>query len=228
MLKIELIQQIPFFAGLPEASPALEKLAQSAFEEKYEAGQLLFMEGEPCRGIYHLSQGLVRIYKSEPGGKEQILRMVKPGTTFNEVPVFDQGPVAASVEAVELSVVWIIPTGAIEQVLDSEPQVARAVIKALSEKLRHLTTLVGEISLKQVAARVARVLLDELEEENVSGAGLSDRVISQMTQQQMAALTGTVRDMVGRALRSMKQMGAIEVRRGAIIIKDPAKLQDFL
>ncbi|NWJ44436.1 MAG: Crp/Fnr family transcriptional regulator [Chloroflexi bacterium] len=224
----ELLRGIPFFAGLETDSLTLERLAATTYEEKYEAGQILFLEGEPCRGLYYVVKGRVRIFKAEPGGREQVLRLAGAGTSFNEVPVFDGGQNPASVDAVDDCTIWIVPAETVRTLLETEPAVARAVAKVFSARLRHLTTLIAEVSLKQVSARVAKLLLNRLGEEPILGVGISEQVTSQFTQQQMAAMAGTVREMVGRALRTMQKAGAIEAKRGYILIKDQEKLQTFL
>lgn len=228
MLKTEALIQIPYLAPLRQNQQILTKIAKTLIEESYDAGQILFLEGEPCKGAYFLVQGRIRIFKSEPGGKEQVLRIIPPKATFNEVPVFDGGTTPASAEALEPSTVWILPCEVVVELMEQEPLVSRTIIKILATRLRQLTALVAEISLKQVTARVARLLLDYAEEEAVLGAGVSNQIVGQLTQQQMAAMAGTVRDMVGRSLRTIQKAGAIEAKRGYIIIKDSNKLRTFI
>jgi CRP/FNR family transcriptional regulator len=67
------------------------------------AGELLFSEGDPCAGLYIVVRGRVRIFKSSPGGREQVLSIEGPGGSIAELPVFDGGPYPASVSALEPS-----------------------------------------------------------------------------------------------------------------------------
>jgi CRP/FNR family transcriptional regulator len=225
--KLQLIQRIPYFAELDQHNRALIELASASREERYEKEQILFLEGEVCRGMYYLVSGQARIFKSGTGGREQILRIAGPGSVFNDVPVLDGGPNPASVDALEACAVLILPTAAVQRLLDHEPAVVRAIMMNLASKLRQLTTLVGDISLKQVTSRVAKILLNQVEEGNHLESGLTNQVTTQMTQQQMAAMAGTVREMVGRALKTLESSGAIETRRSQVIIKDANKLEDF-
>lgn len=222
------LQTIPYFAELAADNPVLTVVARDMVEERYEANQVIFLESEPFRGLFYVVEGRVRIYKSEPSGREQVLNIVMPGATFNDVPLFDGKSVPANAAALEPSLVWIIPTATMRFVLDSEPQVAQAANRILAARLRQLTTLIGEISLKQVTARVAKILVSQVEQEAILGTGISTAITNQLTQQQMAAMAGTVREMVGRALRTLQKQGAIEARRGHIIITDMEKLRTFL
>jgi CRP/FNR family transcriptional regulator len=87
-----------------------------------------------------------------------------------------------------------------------------------------MTTLAADISLKHVTARIAKILLNQGIADEYSGEVLHDEVKTELTQQQMAAMAGTVREMVGRSLRAMEASGAIESRRGYILIKDKSIL----
>ncbi len=228
MVKTEFLRRISYFAGLERAGDVLASLAKATLEERYERGKLLYLEGDAGRGLYYLVEGQVRMFKSSPDGRELTLELIGPGQTFNEVAVLDGAPTPTSAEALEASLVWLIPTEIVLHLLETEPTVARAVVNDLASRMRHLTMLVGELSLKQVTARVAKILLSQVEQGAILGVGISNQLTTQMTQQQMASMAGTVREMVGRALRTLQKSGAIEPRRGYIIIKDAAKLQTFL
>lgn len=227
MVDVETLRNVPYFKNLATDNSALINLTQQVIEGRYEAGQIIFLEGEVCRGIIYVVKGRVRVFKAEEGGREQVLLMVGPGETFNEVPVFDGGANPASADALESSVVWLIPTQAMQKLTQTEPPVTYAVIATLAARLRHLTVLVEDLSLKQVTSRVAKILLSQTEPVSANSLASSD-IGPQLTQQQMAAMAGTVRDVVGRALRTMQSAGAIELNRGQISILDRSKLERFL
>jgi CRP/FNR family transcriptional regulator len=90
-----------------------------------------------------------------------------------------------------------------------------------------MTTLAADISLKHVTARIAKILLYQTDQDTIQGERITNEATTQLTQQQMAAMAGTVREMVGRSLRSMQTSGAIEARRGRILIKDVTKLESL-
>ena len=221
------VRLMPYFKDLTDLS-LLKEVAQAVKVESYERGQILFLEGDICRGLYYLASGQIRIFKSGAGGREQVLQLVNAGQTFNEVPVLDGESVPTSADALEPSLIWIVPTTLMLELIQREPLVARAILGDLASRLRYMTHLAGELSLKQVTARVAGILISQVEQEAILGIRISNKLTAQLTQQQMAAMAGTVREMVGRALRTLQKAGAIEPRRGHIIIKDVAKLQTFL
>ena len=220
MQNLNLLQKIPYFAGLDPKGTALHKLQAGTTEAEFEEKQLLFLEGEPSQGLYFLAEGQIRVFKSGSRGKEQNLHLVGSGTTFNDVPALDGGVNPASAQALEPSLVLIIPTSLFQELFETEPAVSRYLARNYAARLRQMTTLAADISLKHVTARNRQNLINQTRQETCEGEDLNNEVNAQLTQQQMAAMAGTVREMVGRSLRSMESSGAIEARRGYILIKD--------
>jgi CRP/FNR family transcriptional regulator len=224
MLNLEIIQKIPYFSELPAESPVFTKLMAGTIEATFEEKQLLYLEGEPSQGLYFVVKGQVRVFKSGSRGKEQNLHLISQGATFNDVPALDGEVNPASAQALETSTVLIIPTPLFREVFEAEAVVARRLAQNYAARLRYMTTLAGDISLKHVTARIAKILLNPGISDGYSGEVLHNEVRTELTQQQMAAMAGTVREMVGRSLRSMEASGAIETRRGYILIKDKSIL----
>ncbi len=202
----------PYFKALDEGE--LARLARTLIERAYEKDEVVFLEGEPCQGLYIVREGSVKIYKLSPEGREQILSYVKPFDSFNEVAVFDGGPNPANVAAAEPTAVWIVPRAAIVDLIQKNPQVALAVIQNLGARLRHMVSLVEDLSLRQVSARLAKLLLET--------AASGERAL---TQQEMAARLGTVREMIGRSLKQLEGRGLIRTERGRIVILDREGLE---
>ena len=202
----------PYFKVLDDAE--LARLARTLVERAYAKDEVVFLEGEPCQGLYIVREGSVKIYKLSPEGREQILSYIKPSDSFNEVAVFDGGPNPANVAAVEPTTLWIVPRAAIVDLIQKNPQVALVVIQNLGARLRHMVGLVEDLSLRQVSARLAKLLLET--------ATSGERAL---TQQEMAARLGTVREMIGRSLRQLEARGLIKTERGRIVILDREGLE---
>jgi CRP/FNR family transcriptional regulator len=195
----------------------LKRLARTLIERAYDKNAIIFLEGEPCHGLYIVREGCVKIYKVSVEGREQILHYMSAGESFNEVAVFDGGPNPANVSAVEPTTVWIVPSAAVADLIERRPEVARAVIQNLGTRLRHLVGLVEDLSLRQVSARLAKLLLEvEAGQERA------------LTQQEMAARLGTVREMIGRSLRQLEMRGLIQVEHGKIVIVDREGLEKLV
>ncbi len=206
----DFLRQIPYFAGLSD--PELERTRPLLRGRSFERGDVIILEGEPCEAIYFVKSGRVKVFKTSPEGKEQILKIMKPGDTFNEVPVFDCGPNPASVEALDPTSLYLIRGEDMQRLMQEVPAISRNVIRILASRLRHLVELVEDLSFRHVTGRVAKILLQYARESAASDGG------SRLTQQQMATMAGTAREMVGRALKGLEQAGAIRMDKGRIAI----------
>ena len=215
-IESEALRQIPLFAPLDAED--LAQVAALTVERHYERGNLILLEGDAGGALHYVRSGLVKVFKTSVTGKEQVLRLIAAGHTFNDVPALDGGPNPASAAAMEPSVVYMIRRVALRQLIRTRPEVAQAVVQTLAEALRHLVTLVEDLSLRHVSARVAKILL---EQEASSQEGVPPY---HLTQQEMAALAGTAREVVGRALKELEMAGAIEMRQGRAIVLSRERL----
>jgi len=213
---IELLRSVPYFAYLDEA--ALRAVAQSGTRRHYGKGEVIFLEGDPCAGLYIVEEGRVKVFKVSRGGREQVLKLLSPGEFFNEVAVLDGGPNPVSAMAALESILWIIDRSTMLDLLARYTALAQGVIENLAARARHLVSLVEDLSLRTVSARLAKLLLSQ-----VVG---SDEAPRRMTQQEMAAQLGTVREMVGRVLHSFEEEGLIRFDRHRIIILDREGLEN--
>lgn len=216
----ELLESIPYFSGL--SPQELESLRPAVFEKAVSKNEVLLWEGEPGEALYIVGTGRVKIFRTSVEGKEQVLRIMRPGDSFNEVPVFDGGPNPASAMALETGVIYGVCREDMERLLKDYPQITRNVIRMLSRRLRDLVSLVEDLSFRHVTARLARILLETAVEVG------RESPEKRLTQQQMAAMVGTAREMVGRSLKTLEAMGAIRMERHRIVIANREMLRGLL
>lgn len=188
---------------------------------QYDRGEVVFWEEDACPGLFLVHQGSVKLFKLSPQGRELIIRILHEGAAFNEVPVFDNGANPISVACLEAAQLWLVKPDAIRQAMRLHPEMCMEVIRQFSQHLRQLISTVEELSFYQVTNRLAR-LLNSLPEEQRSGEGGA-----RLTQDQIAARLGTVREVVARALRDLERSGAIRLERRQIQIADYDILQQW-
>ncbi len=216
--------RIPYFAGLDHGT--LMRLAAEARERRCAARELVLTEGEPCRGLSFVVRGNVKAFKIAPDGREQVLRILGPGRTFNDVPLFDGAPNPASVAALEdATVVGLLPAARLHGLIAERSDVATAVIGVLARRLRAVTEMVEDLALRGVGARVARLLLECSRGSPTMAEGAGEDHGTHLTQQQLAAMTGTVREVVQRALKALEREGAVALARGRIRVLAPEVLE---
>jgi CRP/FNR family transcriptional regulator len=218
----EHLKAIPYFQDLD--TRVLARIQASVFEVRLEKGQILFTEGEPAEAMYVVRSGQVKIFKLSPDGREQVLRIMGAGQCFNEVPVFDEGPNPANAQALESSVVWGIRRTDMRRLVEEHPAVAIGFLKVFAGKLRYFTQKVEDLSFRSVTSRVAKLLLEMAEDDGKGGV----RLKRQLTQQEMAAVVGTAREMIGRAFKALEKEGAIKLDRHRVVILSRAALTRML
>ncbi|MFC1908380.1 Crp/Fnr family transcriptional regulator [Chloroflexota bacterium] len=215
---VDFLRSQPYFNALSDEEMA--RIERGVVELSFGRGELLFLEGEACRGLYVVKSGQIRIFKSSPEGREQVLLIAKAGDTFNDIPIFDGGPNPASASALEPSTVYLIPRETMLFLLAGCPA-ALAIIKMMASRLRHLTMMVEDLSFRTVISRLAKTLL----EVAVVEGGASP--VRRLTQDEIAAMVGTVRDVINRALRVLEREGTIKFEGQRIIVVDPQKLKEM-
>jgi CRP-like cAMP-binding protein len=211
----ELLQSCAYFARLePEL---LDRIGMTLLPRRFRAGERVFSEGddEGAAALHIVDSGVIRIYKLSLEGREQVLRLMRPGDTFADVPAFDGGPYPANADALEPSSVYILPRKALLALLRENPEIAVGSLQIMAARLRHMTGLVEDLSLRRVMSRVARLII-----ENQGHANLS--------QSQMAAMVGTAREMVNRSLHTLVDRGAITLDGSTIVVTDPDKLAEIV
>jgi len=219
---VAVLREVPYFAELDTSF--LKELAGQVRERTHKAGELILLEGEHCEGLYFVVRGRVKVFKVSGEGKEQVLRILGPGRTFNDVPVFDGGPNPGSIEALEASTIGMVPKAAVLALVEKHPQVAKAVIRVLASRMRALTLMIEDLSLRGVMARVAKLLLDcsRGDETLMEGAG---GACARLTQHQIATMTGSVREVVQRTLKTLEKDGAIRLERARVVVLDHTVLE---
>jgi CRP/FNR family transcriptional regulator len=213
---LRLLSAVPSLAGLKP--PALEQIARHAVRREYEEGQIVFLEGEPAVGLYVVESGWLKAIKLSSSGREQVLRVVGPGDAFNEVALFIESPNPATVVALEPASVVLIRREPLLQLLDEHPAIARIAAQQLAQRVLYLLTIIEDLSLRPVEARLARLLLEQ------AVAGVIHRR-RWATQSEIAARIGTVPDVLSRAIRNLTEEGLIQVERHQIRILDPEGLK---
>lgn len=217
-VQVELLQSIPHFSGLSSAE--FDSIKEFIFEKTLQRGELVLIEEEPTEVLYFVASGAVKVFKTSAEGKEQILNIVRPGESINDVSIFDGGPNLTSAEAMGPVVLYGIRRSDLEVILRDHPQVALNVNKVLAGKVRILASLVEDLSFRPVIGRVAKILLEN------AGDGTGPR--PRLTQQDMAAMAGTVREVVGRSLKALEDEGVIRLERHRIVITDKEALKDMV
>lgn len=221
--RIAFLRRCRMFAAAPKE--ILDEIDRVAKERTYQDRMVIVGEGTNWQDLGIVRRGVVEVTRaSADEEREIVLYDVSPYSMFNEAAVFDEGTAEVSVVARGDVDVIELPGSFVRGLIQRVPEVALGVARYFSQRQRRISEAAGNLAFGRVLTRIARVLLDYAspEEGMVPGVGGVERI----TQSDLAARVGTVRDMGSRALAHLEEMGAIELRRGRVIRVDRAKLEE--
>ena len=213
------LSSIPLFKGLERQQ--LEHLAAIVKKRKYRRGEVIFTEGADVTGFHIITSGRVKIYKTAPDGKEQILHIFGQNEPFGEVPVFAGRSYPANAEAIADSTTFFFPRDAFIRLVHQDPSLALNMLSILSQRLKRFAALIEDLSLKEVPSRLAAYIL-YLSQQNKN----SDELTLDISKAQLAAILGTIPETLSRILARMTSAGIIASnQRRHIRIKDRKALE---
>jgi CRP/FNR family transcriptional regulator len=216
---------VPLFSGLSRDEVRL--LAALFVRKRYGHGELLFCEGDLCRGLYIIDAGKLRIFKSSASGREQVLAVEGPGSSVAELPVFDGGPYPASVCAVEDSQILFISRQDLRSFCLQHPEVALKMLSVVGARLRRLVGIIEELSFTTVRQRLVGALVRLAQTAGQSSSrGIEFELPG--SHQEMAHQLGTVRELVSRNLMRLQAEGLLLVEARSIVVLDMAGLTALL
>jgi len=211
------LAKVPIFSGLTDDE--LRFLAQRTVSRRYSPGEIIFGEGEPCSGLYVVESGNVRIYKSSPNGREQVLSIDGPGSSIAEIPVFDGGNYPASGAAVDEANLLFVSKQDFQALCVAHPQVPLKVLRVVGARLRRLVGIIEELSFTTVRHRLATYLL-RLGQRFGKRTADGVEIALPITNQELAAHIGTVRELVSRNLSRLQAEGLIKIDGRKVLIQN--------
>jgi CRP/FNR family transcriptional regulator len=216
-LLINRLRNFDFLRGLEQGT--LVELSGSASWRVYAADAVIFWEGDIETNLFYLQYGWLKVMRSAPDGREQVLRFLGPGEIFNELGVFARRPNPATAIALEEAGIWLIPRYALEQVLFSHPHTALQIMENMADRFISLVDLTVDLSLRTVESRLAKLLLEQSKNEIIPRQRL-------LTLTELAARLGTVPDVLSRIIRELTRAELIEMDKHQIRILDREQLAE--
>jgi CRP/FNR family transcriptional regulator len=223
---ISIMAASPQFADLDPM--VLRTIAARCRPKVFLTGQMVFMEGGPCRNLCILESGRVKFFRMNAGGREQILKVFeRPGDMFCIASAFSTGIHIVSASAMTETRLHLLDMDAVNRVARDHPSVGLKMVGTAGEHMTHLVALADDLSLKTATGRLAKYLY-ELAVVEGAGRGVKVRVSrDRLRAEELASLLGTVRVHISRSLTNLADAGAIELDRGFIGIRDLAILRRF-
>jgi CRP/FNR family transcriptional regulator len=226
--RIELASVLEKTALFTSLSPSeLQNLAARTLRKLFSGGELLFSEGEPCKGLHIIARGKIRIFKTSMSGREQVLAINTVGESVAELPVFDGGSYPASAMAIDDTEVAFISRRDFHAYCLEHPEVALKVLSVVGARLRRLVGIIEELSFTTIRERLISALLKLAQ----TGGRRTERGIEFIlpgSHQELANQLGTVRELISRNLMRLQAEGLLEVDARQIVVKDMKGLSALL
>jgi CRP-like cAMP-binding protein len=222
--KITALRRTILFGELNE--PELRALAERAIERRLKRDEILFIAGDEAAGLFVIAEGSLRAYREGVDGREQVIHVERAGATIAELPVFDDNPYPSTVAAEEETTVLFLARQEVKSLCLAHPEIALAALKLLAGRLRKCAALVEALSLREVDQRLARWILTEARARGIKTGDKLELTLA-LTNQQIAARIGSVREVVSRALSRLQQNELIAVEGRRVMINDEQALAVF-
>lgn len=184
------------------------------------AGAVTYGEGDTEAHLHIVIDGLARVFVSAPDGRTLTIRYCRQGAMLGAISLYARRfEMPASIQCLVDTTFLVLDPERARRLVATDPRVARAVMEELSERVLTFISEIAGSAFSTVRQRIAHHLLD-LSSDSQMGTEL----VARLSQQELAAATGTTREVVVRTLRALRSEGVLETTRGAIVILDPVGL----
>jgi CRP/FNR family transcriptional regulator len=211
------LASLPIYEGLGAGD--LEVLASITRLREYRRGEMIFSEGDPSDRFLVVLDGLVKITKVTPSGRDVILHVLGPGDPIGGVAVYDEVPYPGSAVALDDVACAQILTSELFRLLERHPSLVRGLLKSLTKRLVQLTSRLTELSGGHVEERLARLLL-KLARDRGSPEGDCILIPMPLSRQELADLTGTTIETCIRIMSRWAKSGIVETRSDGFLLQD--------
>src|SRR6516164_3541080 len=215
------LRRAPLFDALDEEDA--RALRRQMAEVKLSRGEHLFMEGDDGDALYVVLDGKIKLTRTAPDGRENLLAVIGPGEMFGELSLFDPRPRTASAVAVTDARLAGLGHDYLRHWLSGRPDVAMHLLRALAQRLRRANDVMADLVFTDVPGRVAKALLDLADrfgEEQDGGL----EVHHDLTQEELAQLVGASRETVNKALADFSARGWLQLHAKSVLILDRDRL----
>jgi len=217
------LRRLPLFNDLSEQELIL--IAERVTVSEHERGAIIFSEGDICRELLIVKEGMIKLIKTAPNGRQQLLSVERPGNSLAEIAVFDGGAYPATATTASRTVLLRLDAERFHRVCLEHPEVAMKVVTVLGHRLRRMASLVESLSFSTVRGRLIAYLLYLAAEDGRTTAHGIEFELNE-NNEELAARLGTVRELVSRNLGRLYGDGLIQMRRRTVTVPSLAALKE--
>jgi CRP/FNR family cyclic AMP-dependent transcriptional regulator len=222
---VELLAGVPVFSTLERAD--IQRIAEFAVPRQFEAGEVVFREGDASDTCYVVREGRARAIRAHRDGRAITLANFGPGDIFGELALFEDERRSATVEAIEATTVVAVLGPDMRRLMSEHAEISARLVIALGRRLRETNERLTRQSFQTVQSRVASVLSELTAQEVAAGHDPADVLIT-ATQADLAQLAGSSRESASRFLAVLERAGVISQGRGRLVVHRPQALEQYV
>jgi CRP/FNR family transcriptional regulator len=219
---IALLMRVPVFSTL--SAEELVQVAEVVVPRRFEAGEVVFKEGDEGTTCYIVRSGQARAIRAHPDGRSITLAHFAPGDIFGEMAMLDGERRSATVETTEATEAIAILSSDMHRLLREHPDISVKLIAALGQRLRETNERLARQSFQTVQSRVAAALAQLV----TAASGSEGDVLITITQAELAQLAGSSRESASRFLAVLERAGIITQGRGKLTVHDAEALDRYV
>ncbi|GAB4291850.1 MAG: Crp/Fnr family transcriptional regulator [Ignavibacteriaceae bacterium] len=218
------LRDIPLFSEL--SIQQLRSITSVSKLKRFPKHTILFHEGDFYTGFYILLKGMVKVFRLGPKGKESVVHIVRPFSTFADIPLFEGGNYPVNAEALEDSLALFIPKENFLDLISKEPDISLKMLAGFAKRLKSLVNQIEDISSHEVHIRLAKYLLQRIIASNTEHL-MEPFIKLTVPKSTLAAYLGTVTETLSRALRKLQNENIIRVSGKNIFVTDYKRLKEL-
>lgn len=219
---ITTLKRVPLFKVLSEEEYQL--LMRRALHQRFKAHERIFSGDEPCRGLYLIEAGSVKIFGSSTNGREQVLATQGPGGTLGELAAFDGGSYPTSAAATTDSDLLLIKREELQALFARHPEVRVALLELIASRVRPMIGMIERLRFNTVRQRLMAHFLGLATQDGKLTAHGVELTLSS-TYRDLAAQIGTVPEVLSRNVGALQSLGLISIRGKTVTLYNPKAAQ---
>jgi CRP-like cAMP-binding protein len=202
---------------------ALDALVRVLRIRRFRGGATIFHQGDPGDALFVIASGSVKVVlPSDEGAEPAIVAILGPGEFFGELAILDGAPHSATIVSVEPTETLVLHRDAFLDLIDSDPELRRALLASLATEIRRLTGHVEDLHFLDLPGRLASRIV-RLAESSGTTTGEA-RIAWPYTQSELAGMIGGSRQSVNRLLADLTDQGLVRLERDRLVVTDLERL----
>jgi CRP/FNR family transcriptional regulator, cyclic AMP receptor protein len=216
------VRSLPVFAALTDTE--VDQLAAAGQKQHIERFNFVFMPDQSADYVYLLLQGRVKIGTFSPDGREVIKDIIRPGTIFGDLALIGEKKHTEFAQALQDEAqVLQLKVSDFHHFMQRNQNLMIAFMSHLTQRLHRLEERLTKLMVKDARERIIEFLLETAQREG-RRVGYETLIKHQLTQQEIANITGTSRQTVTSVFNDLRKSNLIHFNRNTVLIRDMQKL----